>query len=341
MDRYLKIEKLGEGTYGVVYKAQQKQTGEIVALKRIRLDHSDDDEGIPSTAIREISLLKHLKHPNIIRLLDVLHSEKKLTLVFEHMETDLKRFMDARIDKKGRGENTFYVDNKELIKGFIYQLIRGVAFCHANLILHRDLKPQNLLVSKRGELCIADFGLARPFGAPSRIYNNEVVTLWYRSPDVLLGSVLYSTNVDIWSIGCIMAELVRGTPLFPGADPQDQLRKIFKCLGTPNLSTWPGVEELEGWKKRDVLFETWAQEYKAIPFESLFPMLEPAGRELLSRLLAYPPEHRIPAHEALRHPYFADTRHKYNDLELDSSSSSEAESYSSSEESYHDEEEEQ
>ena len=204
IDKYLKIEKLGEGTYGIVYKAQDKQTGDIVALKRIRLDN--ENEGVPCTAIREISLLKELRHPNIVRLYDVMHQEKKLTLVFEYLDSDLKKFIDT---------NNGQLDAMT-VKRMMLQLLRGVAYLHSRRVLHRDLKPQNLLINKRAELKIADFGLARTYGVPVRSYSSEVVTLWYRAPDVLLGSKQYTSSIDIWSVGCIFAEMVTGAPLFTG-----------------------------------------------------------------------------------------------------------------------------
>eukprot|EP00126_Sphaerothecum_destruens_P011382 Sdes_comp20908_c0_seq1m18140 len=161
MEKYQKIEKLGEGTYGIVYKAQNRENGEIVALKRIRLD--SEEEGVPCTAIREISLLKELKHPNIVRLHDVLHTDKKLTLMFEYCDQDLKKYLDV----------CGYDIDVMSMKSFLFQLIRGVAFCHEHRILHRDLKPQNLLINKKGELKLADFGLARAFGIPVRSYSHE------------------------------------------------------------------------------------------------------------------------------------------------------------------------
>ncbi|CAG8756649.1 4469_t:CDS:2, partial [Acaulospora morrowiae] len=179
-----KIEKLGEGTYGIVYKAQNRETNEVVALKRIRLDN--EEEGVPCTAIREISLLKELKHANIVRLYDVLHTEKKLTLVFEYLDSDLKKFLDTH------GGDL----EVPMIKQLMYQLLKGIAYCHEHRVLHRDLKPQNLLINKKWELKLADFGLARAFGIPVRSYSHEVVTLWYRAPDVLMGSRQYSTSID-------------------------------------------------------------------------------------------------------------------------------------------------
>ncbi|KAJ3095380.1 hypothetical protein HDU97_007003 [Phlyctochytrium planicorne] len=192
MEKYQKIEKLGEGTYGIVYKAQNKVTSDIVALKRIRLDN--EEEGVPCTAIREISLLKELQHPNIVRLYDVIHTEKKLTLVFEYLDSDLKKFVDS------------YGGDVDIptIKHLMYQLLKGIAFCHEHRVLHRDLKPQNLLINKKLELKLGDFGLARAFGIPDHF---KVVTLWYRAPDVLMGSRQYSTSIDLWSAGCILAEM--------------------------------------------------------------------------------------------------------------------------------------
>ena len=160
------MEKIGEGTYGIVYKAKDRVTSETVALKKIRLEA--EDEGIPSTAIREISLLKELQHPNIVRLFDVVHTERKLTLVFEYLDQDLKKYLD--VCDGGLTD--------DVLKSFLYQLITGVAYCHHHRVLHRDLKPPNLLINREGQLKLADFGLARAFGIPVRSYTHEVVTLW-------------------------------------------------------------------------------------------------------------------------------------------------------------------
>ena len=220
MEKYEKIEKIGEGTYGMVFKAKNRQTQEIVALKRVRLDL--EDEGVPSSALREIALLKELRHPNIVRLLDVLHSEKVLTLVFEYCDQDLKRFFESC---NGEIDQT-------LVRNLFHQLLSGIEYCHRKHVLHRDLKPQNLLLTRNGELRLADFGLARAFGIPVRSFSCEVVTLWYRPPEILFGSRQYDTGVDAWSAGCIFAELANGgRPLFPGTDADDQLKKIFKLLG--------------------------------------------------------------------------------------------------------------
>jgi len=284
MERYEKLEKVGEGTYGVVYKAQDTQ-GDIYALKTIRLEA--EDEGIPSTAIREIALLKELHHPNIVRLCDVVHTERKLTLVFEFLDQDLKKLLD--MCNGGLDVAT--------TKSFLYQLLRGVAYCHQHRVLHRDLKPQNLLINREGSLKLADFGLARAFGIPVRSYTHEVVTLWYRAPDVLMGSRKYSTPLDIWSVGCIFREMVTGRPLFPGSTDSDQLQKIFKVLGTPNETTWHRITELPEWKPD-------FPQYEPQDLANSVENLDAAGVELLSKMLRYDPEQRVTGSKAMTHEFF-------------------------------------
>lgn len=289
MERYQKLEKIGEGTYGVVYKAKDRVTGEIIALKKIRLEA--EDEGIPSTAIREISLLKELQHPNIVRLYDVVHTERKLTLVFEFLDQDLKKYLD--VCDSGL--------DLPILKSFLYQLLTGVSYCHHHRVLHRDLKPPNLLINREGQLKLADFGLARAFGIPVRSYTHEVVTLWYRAPDVLLGSRKYSTPVDIWSVGCIFAEMANGRPLVAGTSESDQLDRIFRLLGTPTLSDYPGLADLPEYS---VDLPRYAPPRGGIG--GLVPALDPTGIDLLSKMLQYDPAKRITAAEALEHPFFYD-----------------------------------
>ncbi|TBU05913.1 cyclin-dependent kinase, partial [Hamiltosporidium magnivora] len=190
---YQKIEKIGEGTYGVVYKAKDKNTGEIVALKKIRFENEND--GVPSTTIREISILKTLKHSTIITLLDVIYTNSRLYLVFEYLDLDLRKYLDMI------GSQNKTLSDAQL-KKCVQQLITSVHFCHSRGVLHRDLKPQNILVDKNGNLKLADFGLGRIAGIPLRTYTHDIVTLWYRSPELLLGCKHYSFTVDIWSMGC-------------------------------------------------------------------------------------------------------------------------------------------
>ncbi|ODQ65062.1 negative regulator of the PHO system [Nadsonia fulvescens var. elongata DSM 6958] len=286
--QFQQLEKLGEGTYATVYKGRNRSTGQLVALKEINLD---SEEGTPSTAIREISIMKELKHENIVTLYDVIHTENKLNLVFEYMDKDLKKYMDSYGNKGA-------LDPKE-VKWFTYQLLKGVLFCHDNRVLHRDLKPQNLLINSKGQLKLADFGLARAFGIPVNTFSNEVVTLWYRAPDVLLGSRTYSTSIDIWSTGCIMAEMFTGRPLFPGASNEDQLDRIFKLMGTPNERTWANISTLPNYRSNFNIYEP--QDLRLV-----ISQIDPVALDLLVLLLQLRPEDRISASQALKHPWFAE-----------------------------------
>lgn len=286
------MEKIGEGTYGLVFKAKDKVTNAIVALKRIRPEAAN--EGIPPTAIREISALKELSHPNIVKLLDVVHTYEEdvtnLTLVFEYLEQDLKQYLDTC--ESGLDLRT--------TKAFLFQLLTGLAYCHKHRVLHRDLKPQNLLINRDGELKLADFGLSRAFGIPVRSYTHEVVTLWYRAPDLLMGARRYSTSVDIWSVGCIFAEMVNGTPLFTGTSQESQLDTMFQQLGTPTERVFPGMMELPEAREDWVVYPT------PDSLQALVPALDPVGVDLLQQMLKFDPSRRICADDALKHPWLKD-----------------------------------
>ncbi|CAI0628179.1 unnamed protein product [Linum tenue] len=203
MELFEKLEKVGEGTYGKVYRARERATGKIVALKKTRLH--EDDEGVPATTLREVSILRMLS-----RLLDVkqgLNKEGKtvLYLVFEYMDTDLKKYIRSFRQTKATIPTNITL---------MYQLCKGVAFCHGHGLLHRDLKPHNLLMDKKTMMLkIADLGLARAFTLPIKKYTHEILTLWYRAPEVLLGDTHYSVAVDIWSVGCIFGKKISVYPL--------------------------------------------------------------------------------------------------------------------------------
>jgi negative regulator of the PHO system len=235
--------------------------------------------------------MKELKHENIVGLHDVIHTENKLMLVFEYMDGDLKRYMDTQGERGALKPAT--------IKSFMYQLLKGIDFCHQNRVLHRDLKPQNLLINSKGLLKLGDFGLARAFGIPVNTFSNEVVTLWYRAPDVLLGSRTYNTSIDIWSAGCIMAEMFTGRPLFPGTTNEDQIIRIFRIMGTPTERSWPGIMQLPEYKPT-------FQMYATQDLRNILPAIDPTGIDLLQRMLQLRPELRISAHDALQHPWFSD-----------------------------------
>ncbi|XP_029081565.1 cyclin-dependent kinase 15 [Monodon monoceros] len=285
---YLNLEKLGEGSYATVYKGISRINGQLVALKVISMNA---EEGVPFTAIREASLLKGLKHANIVLLHDIIHTKETLTFVFEYMHTDLAQYMSQH-------PGGLHPHNVRL---FMFQLLRGLAYIHHQHVLHRDLKPQNLLISHLGELKVADFGLARAKSIPSQTYSSEVVTLWYRPPDALLGATEYSSELDIWGAGCIFIEMFQGQPLFPGvSNILEQLEKIWEVLGVPTEDNWPGVSKLPNYNPE------WFPLPKPQSLQNVCNRLDraPEAEDLASQMLKGFPRDRVSAQEALVHNYF-------------------------------------
>ncbi|CAG9818523.1 unnamed protein product [Phaedon cochleariae] len=287
-EAYIKLEQLGEGSYATVYKGFSNLQNQVVALKEIRLQ---EEEGAPFTAIREASLLKELKHANIVTLHDIVHTRETLTFVFEYVHTDLSQYLERHVGGL----------EPRNVRLFLFQLLRGLAYCHKRRVLHRDVKPQNLLISECGELKLADFGLARAKSVPSHTYSHEVVTLWYRPPDVLLGSTEYSTSLDMWGVGCIFVEMLTGMAIFPGVrDTYDQLDKIFKVLGTPTEDDWQGVSQLPGYKQHRL------GQYSGRRLGLCWPRLHDVahGEAMAAALLQLDPQRRLGAEEAMTHRYF-------------------------------------
>lgn len=287
-DRFTKFEIIGSGAYGVVFRARDRRDQSVVALKKVKLNNNDTDEdGVPSSSLREIGLLKDLKHPNVLRLLDVQISNTSLYLVFEHLDLDLKKLLDK--NRSGLPQ--------QLVKSYMLQLLQGLAYCHARRILHRDLKLQNLLVDRKGSIKLADFGLARSIGLPIRTYTHEVVTLWYRSPELLLKTTHYGPSVDLWSLGCIFAEMQTNKVLFPGDSEIDQIYRIFRTLGTPDDTNWPRFKEMPAYRH--------FPKFKGRGVESYIGAKDADAVDLLSKFLTYDPDNRISAKQALDHPYLA------------------------------------
>lgn len=287
-DRFVNLVNIGSGAYGVVYRARDRRDNSTVALKKIKINGQDTDEdGVPSSSLREIGLLRSLKHPNVLRLLDVQFCDTNLYLVFEHLDLDLKKLLDKH--KTGLPHL--------LLKSYMWQLLKGLAYCHANRVLHRDLKLQNLLVDRKGNIKLADFGLARSMSLPIRTYTHEVVTLWYRSPELLLKASHYGPSVDLWSLGCIFAEMATNRILFPGDSEIDQLYRIFRTLGTPDETTWPGFSQLTEHKT--------FTKFKGRGVGCYIGNFDPDAVDLLGKFLNYDPATRISAIQALAHAYLS------------------------------------
>ncbi|KAL1452524.1 hypothetical protein WDU94_006747, partial [Cyamophila willieti] len=244
-------------------------------------------EGVPSTALREISILKELKHPNVIRLYDAIPVDFKLFLVFEFLRQDLKDFL----------QTTPVPVPPALAKSYLYQLLEALRYCHSRRVIHRDLKPQNILINKSGALKLADFGLSRPFTIPMNRYTHEVVTLWYRPPEILLGAKVYSTTVDIWSAGCIFSEMITKKTLFAGDSEIDQLFRIFRTLGTPHEDVWPGVSKLP-------IYKTDFPEWRPKKITEILPLADPLALDVFAKIMVLDPKQRVSAKTILQHEYF-------------------------------------
>jgi serine/threonine protein kinase len=268
----------------VVYRGLDTWKNEGVALKKIRFEGEED--GVPATALREITTLTHLRHPNVVELKDFILEPGKLYLVFELIDMDLKKLIEM-------SEQPF---NIALIKSYTAQLLDGLAYCHSMGVMHRDLKPHNLLVSHTGSIKLADFGLARTFTPAGRPLTVEVITRWYRAPEILMGCQNYRCCVDVWSVGCIIAEMANMVEFVKGDSEIDQLHLIFKAFGTPNDEKWPGVEQLPYWRNNFPQFvgKSWDQ---------LVPSLGHEGWDLLEALMTYNPLARVSARDALDFPF--------------------------------------
>ncbi|KAL3860711.1 hypothetical protein ACJMK2_010797 [Sinanodonta woodiana] len=283
-----KLSRVGEGTYGIVYKARDTKFDKIVALKKMRMTGTKD--GIPVSGLREINILLNLRHDNIVELKEVVvgKSLNSIFLVMEYCEQDLASLLD----------NMPAPFSETQVKCILIQMMKGLKYLHENFIIHRDLKVSNLLMTDKGCVKIADFGLARKFGLPSKPMTPTVVTLWYRAPELLLGSKIQTTAIDMWAAGCIMGELLAHRPLLPGRSEIHQIELIIEMFGTPNDAIWPGFSDLPALSNMTL---------RKQPYNNLrhtFTWLTDAGIRLLNFLFMYDPNKRATAEECLESSYF-------------------------------------
>ncbi|KNE62994.1 CMGC/CDK protein kinase [Allomyces macrogynus ATCC 38327] len=303
VEHYEKLNRIDEGAYGVVYRARDRSTGEIVALKRLKLDQ--ERHGFPVTALREISSLLRLRaHPHIVHAREVVvgGTLTSVFLVMEFLEHDVKGLLTSM-------PMPFLASE---VKTLIAQLLAAVAFLHARGRVHRDLKTSNLLLNNQGMLKVADFGLTRVIArdavaAGVRPLTPLVVTLWYRGPELLLGADTYdATAVDMWSVGCIFAELITRTPLVPGRGEIDQIDKVFMLLGRPSPAAWKAMGDLPHAKNLNLArYAEWTGEAAVrARLRAKVPGLSEQGADLLAKMLEWDPKRRISAQDALEHAYF-------------------------------------
>lgn len=281
---YSKDKKVGEGTYAVVYVGNQISTKRQIAIKEIKTGIFKD--GLDMSALREVKYLQELKHPNVIELVDVFLTTNNLNLVLEFLPCDLEVLIKDRS----------VVFKTSDIKSWILMTLRGLHHCHRNYILHRDLKPNNLLLAPDGQLKIADFGLARSLGNANEDLSSNVVTRWYRAPELLFGAKHYTEAIDIWSVGIIFAELMLRIPYLPGKDDIDQMDVTFRALGTPTEQIWPNVSNLPLYNALRVYPPPSRQEFrnrfiaatdKALDFLILMTQLDPSRRCNLTQALLH------------------------------------------------------
>ena len=289
LKHYKKDSRVGEGTYAVVFLGKQLRTSRDVAIKEIKTGLFKD--GLDMSAIREVKYLQEMKHNNVIELVDVFLSNNNLNLVLEFLPQDLEGLIkDANIVFKPAD-----------IKAWLLMTLRGVHHCHRNFILHRDLKPNNLLIAADGQLKLADFGLARSLGNANEEFTSNVVTRWYRAPELLFGARHYTPAIDMWSVGVIFAELMLRTPYLPGKDDIDQVDVTFRALGTPTEQIWSNVSSLPNYTALKVYPRPSRQELR-----NRFSAATEKALDLLMGMTELDPSRRLDLTKALLHEYFVE-----------------------------------
>ncbi|CAN0861592.1 Mitogen-activated protein kinase 7 [Linum grandiflorum] len=291
--KYVPIKPIGRGSYGIVCSSINKETNEKVAIKKINNVFDNTTDALRT--LRELKLLRQIRHQNVIALKDVMVPANRLGfkdvyLVYELMDTDLHHIIKSSQSL-----------SNDHIKYFIFQLLRGLNYLHSANILHRDLKPGNLLVNANCELKICDLGLARTASQGKEQFMTEyVVTRWYRAPELLLSCENYGISIDVWSVGCIFAEILGRKPIFPGTECLNQLKLIINVLGSPQDAD---LQFIENSKARRYI-ETLAHS-RGVRFSHLYPRADPLAIDLLRKMLVFDPTKRITVNEALMHPYMS------------------------------------
>lgn len=290
--KYVPIKPIGRGAYGIVCSSVNRETNEKVAIKKI--NNAFDNRVDALRTLRELKLLRHLRHDNVIALKDIMmpthrRSFKDVYLVYELMDTDLHQIVKSS-----------QALSNDHCQYFLFQLLRGLKYLHSANILHRDLKPGNLLINANCDLKICDFGLARTRNRKDQFMTEYVVTRWYRAPELLLCCDNYGNSIDVWSVGCIFAELLGRKPIFPGTECLNQLKLIINVLGTMDDDDISFIDNPKARKFIKTLPYT-----PGIPLGNLYPHANPLAIDLLQKMLVFDPSKRISVTEALQHPYMS------------------------------------
>ncbi|XP_039283104.1 cyclin-dependent kinase-like 1 isoform X2 [Nilaparvata lugens] len=302
MERYEKLAKLGEGSYGVVFKCRNRETGQTVAIKKFV--ESEEDPLIRKIALREIRLLKSLKHPNLVNLLEVFRRKRKLHLVFEFCDHTVLH----ELERHPGG------CPPDLVQQIVWQTLQGVAYCHQHNCIHRDIKPENILLTAHGVVKLCDFGFARIMN-PGENYTDYVATRWYRAPELLVGDTLYGPPVDVWAIGCVFAELVRGEALWPGKSDVDQLYLIRRTLGDlvpRHMQIFKSNEFFAG-----ITLPTPDTQEPLTEKLPNYVLADPNVLDFLMKCLEKEPGNRWTCDDLLKHPYFENYHFKIPEKELE------------------------
>lgn len=288
---YIVLQLLGRGTYGEVYKIKDPENNQEYALKKSKLEN--DSQGVSANSLREITILRNINHDNIVKLHTLEVNEKNILLCLEYCEYDLDKYWNTRYSNSSPDLRT--------IKKIMYQILLGMDHLHGKKVLHRDLKPQNILINSEGKVKITDFGLSRTYSIPIKVYTKEILSLWYRAPELVLGMDYYSIGIDMWSIGCIFAELILKKPIFKSDSEINLLFKQFKILGKPDEKTMPGFKTFPLFNSRfpDINKISLDLEFKGTCAENSKEAID-----LLNKMFIFNPAKRITCREALKDKFF-------------------------------------